>query len=94
MRLAEQEVQTLKTVTFNIDADAQVFLFGSRVDDAKKGGDIDILILSNVLKRENIRKIKRAFFDLFGEQKLDIVLDELNPKKVFTKMIVPKAVKL
>ena len=94
MRIESNKKLNLKTATLKLDEKAKLFLFGSRVDDQKKGGDIDILILSDILKRKDIRKIKRSFFDLFGEQKLDIVLDTLNPSKVFTKMIQKNAVSL
>jgi len=94
MRIEKNQIKNLKNTTLALDVNAKIFLFGSRVNDTKKGGDIDLLILSDVLKKESVRKIKRSFFNLFGEQRLDIVLDTLNPKQVFTKMIFPKAVKL
>jgi predicted nucleotidyltransferase len=59
----------------------KVYLFGSRLDDTKKGGDIDIMIVPN--KKINTLKlsieIQRRFFSRC-EQKLDvIVFKEDNP---------------
>ncbi|MCP5104136.1 MAG: nucleotidyltransferase domain-containing protein, partial [bacterium] len=63
----------------------KLYLFGSRVDDDKKGGDIDILILSGEpLKRKDKRSIKIAFYNKFGYQKLDLVhfiFDDPSPFK-------------
>jgi hypothetical protein len=44
MRLTEQQIQVFKSTAHAVLGEgAQVTLFGSRVDDAKKGGDIDLL---------------------------------------------------
>jgi len=45
MRLTAWQAQTIRQVVAALAGDkAQVTLFGSRVDDAKKGGDVDLLI--------------------------------------------------
>ena len=76
MRLTNDEVNTLKDSLSRLSKTAQLFLFGSRVDDTKRGGDIDLLVVSSELTLRDLRKIKFDFFDNFGEQKIDIVLDD------------------
>ena len=44
MRLTKEEIDVLKQSLRQIAEDAKLYLFGSRVDDTKKGGDIDICI--------------------------------------------------
>lgn len=45
MRLTQQQSSwILQTVLRLTEDDARVFLFGSRLDDDAKGGDVDILI--------------------------------------------------
>jgi len=45
MKLSNDSMLTIKqAVTLIFGKDAKVYLFGSRVDDAKKGGDIDLYI--------------------------------------------------
>lgn len=55
-----------------------VWLFGSRVDDAKRGGDIDLYIEpeNQNLSELAMAKLKflRALHAEFGEQKIDVVL--------------------
>jgi len=43
MRITVNEKHVIIDAVKNIDPDARLWLFGSRADDSKKGGDIDIL---------------------------------------------------
>lgn len=45
MRLTDKEIEIIKSQTFKIFGESQIYLFGSRVDDDKKGGDIDLFII-------------------------------------------------
>ena len=93
MRLKETEQNAIRSTIANLDQDASVYLFGSRVDESKKGGDIDLLIMSDKLTRTDKRTIKIKLYDLIGEQKIDIVLasDDSDP---FVKLALEGAVKL
>ena len=45
MRLTDQQVQTIKQATAEIfGTDARVWLFGSRADDNRRGGDVDLMV--------------------------------------------------
>ncbi len=42
MRLSVREIETVRGVLHEADPQGHIYLFGSRADDAKKGGDIDL----------------------------------------------------
>ncbi|MBI5206523.1 MAG: nucleotidyltransferase domain-containing protein [Candidatus Firestonebacteria bacterium] len=46
MRLKDDQIKHIKNTIETLDKNAKIYLFGSRVDDYKKGGDIDLLIMS------------------------------------------------
>lgn len=52
MRLSENEIEVLKSKLKELSSTAKIYLFGSRVEDNKKGGDIDILILDDKLGKK------------------------------------------
>lgn len=70
---AEQAVSIIRDA---LGADAAVWLFGSRTDDTKRGGDVDLYAetsLSGVLLDETVRA-KIALNDLFGRS-VDLVIN-------------------
>ena len=71
MRLSKKELETIKETVENIFGDVVVYLFGSRADDSKRGGDIDLYIVSSL--NENLFQKKR---------KLKIILEDLLFKPV------------
>ena len=62
----------------------QVWLFGSRVDDSKRGGDIDLYIEPenqdiSLIAMAKLRFLRSLHTEL-GEQKIDVVLRLANAK--------------
>jgi predicted nucleotidyltransferase len=47
MRLSQEEINIIKSNILKYIQDAKIILFGSRVYDYKKGGDIDIFVETN-----------------------------------------------
>lgn len=94
MRLSQEQIEVLKNRLKTLSLNAKLYLFGSRVDDTKKGGDIDLLVVSDEITKKDLRLLRVEFFKYFGEQKLDIVLDNGEFKNPFTKHILQKAVLL
>jgi len=81
VRLSNEERTIIKTAVLRYDPNAKVYLFGSRVYDHKKGGDIDLLIFSDTLTFLDKAKIKSTIFEKLEEQKIDITIakDDSDP---------------
>lgn len=77
MRLTENERELIKKAFYETFQDGKIYLFGSRVDDTKRGGDIDLYLCPSQ-KYENERELRRKFQILLdeyiGEQKIDVVM--------------------
>lgn len=85
MRLTTFEITAIKQNAKNIFGDAaKVFLFGSRVDDSKKGGDIDLYITSENQDNLYEKKIKFlcALDRTLGEQKIDVIIAQDNNRPI------------
>jgi len=76
MRLTHQEIQAIISTFKEIFQSGQIYLFGSRTDDSKRGGDIDLYIQTD--NREHLTEKKIDFLvnlkSKIGEQKIDIVI--------------------
>ena len=82
MRLSKFEQNTIKETFINIfGKNAEIFLFGSRVDDSKKGGDIDLYVVPMLQEDYEVlfdKKIKFlvALKNKIGEQKIDVIISK------------------
>lgn len=94
MRLSKEEIATLKGALEKLDNEAKLYLFGSRTDDSRRGGDIDLLIVSRKLDKRRVRMLRRAFFERFGEQKVDIIVDDGKMDDPFVKRVFSQAIRL
>jgi len=71
---------TIRTTVADVFGEgAKVWLFGSRIEDQQRGGDIDLLIKTNYA---DVMKIARTEINLMsrlqaklGEQKIDVLVE-------------------
>ncbi|MCH8476037.1 MAG: nucleotidyltransferase domain-containing protein [Opitutales bacterium] len=94
MRLSKDEIQTLKKCIVKHAADARVYLFGSRLDDSRAGGDIDLLVLTQYADLKTKLLIRTEFFKQMEDQKIDLILSEDPPQKAFVQHVLGRAVQL
>ncbi len=93
MRLKKIEIESIKRIVNKYDPAAKIYLYGSRIDDSKKGGDIDLLIISNKITNAIKRKIRLELYEDIGEQKIDIIITK-NIIKPFEKIAYNEGVLL
>ena len=94
MRISEIEKTTIVNAILEKDKNAQIFLFGSRTDDFKKGGDIDILVKSDEIGLLEIVKIKSTIFKNIPEQKIDLLVSKSNETNHFVDFISNQLISL
>jgi predicted nucleotidyltransferase len=85
MRITEYQKNAIIDAVKTADTDAKVWLFGSRIDDSKKGGDIDIAIFSEKINDDIMLKnqVRRFICGRIGEQKIDIVTSTDGKEAIF-----------
>ena len=93
MRLTNIEISTIKSIIKSYDKDASIRLFGSRVDDTKRGGDIDLIVLSHKLKYGDKLLIRSELKEHLGDRKIDIIISSC-PKTAFMRMAWEEGVAL
>ena len=96
MRLTDFELMSIKQTFLDIFKDGDIYLFGSRVDDSLKGGDIDLyLVPSQKFEDEREKKIKFLvkLDELIGEQKVDVIVAK-DKSRLIEKEAIKTGVKL
>lgn len=76
MRLSTEDVNIIKTTLQECISSGNIYLFGSRVADAKKGGDIDIYVETekDVSLHEKLNIL--TFFETRGiQRRIDLIID-------------------
>lgn len=72
MRLNEKEIDIIKSTIGQYTDDPLIYLFGSRMDESKKGGDIDLYIISGMNDYNSKIKIRSELKRLLGKP-IDII---------------------
>ena len=103
MRLKPADVSTFISVIseYLSNETAELRLYGSRVDDSKKGGDIDLLLVVEnkaiVKKLTSVKaEILVAIKKQIGEQKIDLLIVTPNELETdpFLQIILPTSITL
>lgn len=76
MRLTYKEIEAIENSFREVFVSGTIYLFGSRVDDSQKGGDIDLYIQTD--NKDNLIEKKIDFLvslkRKIGDQKIDVLL--------------------
>ena len=90
MRLQPEEQAAIISTITSFDKESEIYLFGSRLDDTKRGGDIDILVKSDVICRSMLAHIEDELFKKIDEQKIDFLLTGKNKLNTFSRMVLAR----
>ncbi|MDD5202732.1 MAG: nucleotidyltransferase domain-containing protein [Sulfurimonas sp.] len=95
MRLSAKYKEVILKYFNQFFKNGEIYLFGSRVDDTKKGGDIDLYLVlqehTNLFEKK-IKFLSRIKREL-GEQKIDIVFNT-DSSRLIEKEAIQWGIKL
>ncbi len=74
MRINQIEHQNIRQAVLEKDPSAEIYLFGSRADDKAKGGDIDLLVISQKIKLMDKLAVLAKLHQTLGDQKIDLAV--------------------
>jgi predicted nucleotidyltransferase len=95
MRLSPKIYSSIKSRILESTPNADIFLFGSRANDSAKGGDIDLLLITEEkLPLVSINRIRRLILNDIGEQKIDLVNFKKTDNHPFKSLALETAVPL
>ena len=95
MRLTKHEIGAIKTSLAEVFPGARIYLFGSRVDDKRRGGDIDLYILTKERDRlawkrvDFLVRLKRRI----GERRIDVVISR-DPNRPIEREALTRGIEL
>ena len=95
MRLTDYEIEAIIKSFKEVFKKGEIYLFGSRVDDTKRGGDIDLYIITSKENSTIDNKIKFliSLQDKIGEQKIDVVISK-DKNRLIEQEAIKRGVKL
>lgn len=87
MRISEFEKEVIITsIRKNFNEVEKIILFGSRIDDSKRGGDIDVLLITS--DDDTFIKKIHALTDMqlrLGEQRIDLITADADDERLIVK---------
>jgi len=97
MRLSKNQISAIIKAKASFFPDSKIYLFGSRIDNYRSGGDIDLYLLSNKKVLDGVKK--RIDFlvmlkSLIGDQKIDVILAEPSQNRLIDKIVKTEGILL
>jgi predicted nucleotidyltransferase len=93
MRLHPWQAEAIREVVHTFDPNAHVYLFGSRVDDQARGGDIDLLVMSERIGEQHRTRLQHRLHERIGDQRIDLVLAP-DTQRPFVRLALAEAIEL
>jgi len=95
VRLTEKQLTAIQDAIQQSVPDAEPYLFGSRTDDSARGGDIDLMLLTQEkLPLRQLLSLRRKILQKIGDQKVDLVNFSKQSDAPFKTLILKTAVRL
>ncbi len=103
MRISQSEISAFIQVlsSYLSPGSGSLFLYGSRVDDALKGGDIDlVLVISSIDQANHLKMLRSSILNQFkmklGDRRIDfsILCEQEVSQDLFFSQVIPAAVLL
>ncbi|HLX11739.1 MAG TPA: nucleotidyltransferase domain-containing protein [Bacteroidota bacterium] len=95
MRITSEESRIIRSAVDREFPGCALYLFGSRADDARRGGDIDLLIVGD--EKRDLGKLLRLKIELkehLGDQKIDIIYQQKDVLTPFAKVAIMEGIRL
>lgn len=84
MRLTAEQQAAITTTFVEVFGKGEIRLFGSRVDDNRRGGDIDLYVMPD--QRTRLADARITFLarlkSRIGEQRIDLVIAAEPPRSI------------
>jgi len=105
MRLSTDQIFAIRqAATVALGQGTSVWLFGSRVDDAKKGGDIDLLVCPQSHTASDSAEGEQGFMQKIkmltllerhlGERKVDLVVEQPHDMRPIVEVAYTTGIKI
>jgi uncharacterized protein len=93
MRIDKNQRMSIINTVHRFDPYAKVRLFGSRLNDNARGGDIDLLIESKTISFKEKLIIRYQLKEILGDRKIDLIVTE-KPNTAFTRFVYKNSLSL
>ncbi len=97
MRLSQPQISAILKAKESFFPNSKIYLFGSRIDDTRTGGDIDLYILFENRIADGMKK-RISFLvmlkSLIGDQKVDVVLANKSQNRLIDEIVKQEGILL
>jgi predicted nucleotidyltransferase len=95
LRLSAEVINVIQDAFLRVFEKGDLYLFGSRVDDSRKGGDIDLYVVADQQSQLGEKRIDvlTQIKQKIGDQRIDLVIDR-GTKRPIDKIAMSEGVLL